>query len=168
MADAKPLEIWSVATFNVVIFGLVGVLTGHLSGRLTDILPALGTVPGVLVFGYLWVLVLIATRWALDEGGLDRLTQGELRNLLLRGALGGALVGMAFLVGIILVGGLIRLLTSGLELLSLGLISLFGAVISAIIGALVGVVFVLVDAAFYHAAAKLDPDSFGDGRYPER
>lgn len=157
MADADPLEVWTVATFNAVTFGLVGVLAGHLSGGLSGVLPGLGTLSGVLAFGYLWALVVAATRWTLAEGGLNRLARDGVKPFSLRGMLAGGFVGASFLVGIVLVNGLALMLTSGFELLSLGLIVLLGGVISAVVGALVGVVFAVVDTALYRVAVALGP-----------
>ena len=147
----RRLETWTVATFDVIAFGLVGVLAGHASGALGDVLPGLGTVPGILAFGYLWVLTLVATRWVLAEGGLSRTESRPLGRLLARGVAGAALVGAAFVGGIGLVGGLITL-RSGIEPLSVALLTLFGAVGGALGGAVVGLVLGLLDVGFARAA----------------
>jgi len=57
LGSDRGLETWTVATFDVVTVGLVGVLAGHTSGVLGDALADVGTVAGVLAFGYLWALV---------------------------------------------------------------------------------------------------------------
>ena len=147
------LEVWTVATFDVVAFGLVGVLAGHASGALNDILPIPGfeTVPGILVFGYLWSLVLVAMRWVLADGGLSRAEGRSLGRLLARGVAGAALVGAAFVGGLGLVGGLVGL-RSGIEPLSVALLTLFGVVGGALGGALVGLVFGLVDVGLARGA----------------
>lgn len=157
MADADALEIWTIATCNVVLFGVVGVLAGHLSGALADVLQGLGTLPGVLVFGYLWTLVVVATRWALADGGLARTDQGEMNRLLIRGAIAGALIGAGFLLGLVVGGGLISVASGSIELVSVALIGLIGSLVSAIVGAVVGVVFVLVDTVLYQAVPVLLP-----------
>ncbi len=156
MAEIR-LETWTVATFDVVALGLVGVLAGHASGGLGEALADVGTVAGVLVFGYLWVLTLVAMRWVLADGGLS---QGEeargrsLGRLLVRGVAGSALVGTAFVGGLGLVAGLLGL-RSGIDLLSVGLLTLFGVVGGAIGGALLGVVFGLVDVGLARGADAL-------------
>jgi hypothetical protein len=145
------LETAAVATFDVVAFGLVGVLAGHASGALRDLLPGFGTVPGVLVFGYLWALVLLAMRWVLDDGGLSRTEDRSPVRLLARGVAGATLVGSAFVGGLGLVGGLVGL-RSGIEPLSVALLTLFGVVGGALGGALVGFVFGLVDVGLARGA----------------
>lgn len=42
MAEGESLEIWTVATFTVVIFGLIGVRSGHLIGVLSDVMSGHG------------------------------------------------------------------------------------------------------------------------------
>lgn len=157
MADTEPLELWTVATGNVVLFGILGVLAGHLSGGLADLLGGVGTLPGILVFGYLWALVVVATRWALADGGLAQLEQGARTRLAIRGAIAGALIGAGFLLGLVVVGGLLSVAAGGLELVSVALIALFGGLVSAVVGAIIGVVFVLVDALLYLAVPRLLP-----------
>jgi hypothetical protein len=156
MAETDPLETWSVATFNVVVFGLAGVLAGHASGALADALPGLGTLPGLAAFGYLWALVAVATRWALAGGGLARLADGPWP-LLVRGATAGAGAGAAFVGGVALAGGAVSLATGGVPLGSLALLVVLGVAAGGVVGSVVGVAFVLVDAALYVASARLDP-----------
>lgn len=146
----RALETWTVATFDVVTLGLVGILAGHTSGVLGEALPDVGTVAGVLAFGYLWVLVLVAMRWVLAEGGLSREDGVSLGRLLARGVAGAALVGAAFVAGLGLVAGLVGLASGG-EVLTVVLVTLFGAVGGAIGGALVGFVFGLVDVGLARA-----------------
>ena len=153
MAEIR-LETWTVATFDVVALGLVGVLAGHASGGLGEALGDVGTVAGVLVFGYLWVLTLVAMRWVLADGGLSRGAGPSLGRLLARGVAGSALVGTAFVGGLGLVAGLLGL-RSGIDLLSVGLLTLFGVVGGAIGGALLGVVFGLVDVGLARGADAL-------------
>ena len=146
------LETWTVATFDVVAFGLVGVLAGHTSGALVDVLPDLGTVPGVLAFCYLWALVLLAMRWVLADGGLSRDEGRSLARLLARGVAGSAFAGAAFVGGLGLVGGPVGL-RSGIEPLSVVLLTLFGVVGGALGGAVVGLLFGLLDVGLARAAA---------------
>lgn len=145
------LETWTVATFDVVALGLVAVLIGHTGGVLDDALPDVGTAIGVLVFGYLWVLVLVAMRWVLADGGLTRENDRSLGGLLARGVAGAALVGAAFVVGLGLVASLVNL-TSGAPLVSVVFVTLFGAVGGAIGGAVLGLVFGLVDVGLARGA----------------
>lgn len=148
------LEAWAMATFDVVALGLVGVLAGHASGGLGDALGDVGTVAGVLVFGYLWILTLVAMGWVLADGGLSRGEGPSLGRLLARGAAGSALVGMAFVGGIGLVAGLLGL-GSGVSLLSVGLVTTFGGIGGALGGALLGLVFGVVDVGLARGADAL-------------
>ncbi|KAB1194312.1 hypothetical protein GJR96_13040 [Haloferax sp. MBLA0076] len=157
MVDAPRLEIWAVSTFNVVLLSLLGVLTGHLSGSLADVLRGFGTLEGVLVFGYLWVLTILATRWALSTGGLDRGQTGELRSLFVRGAIAGALIGAGFLVGTILAVAFVNLVSMAWTVrldgvLPFALITLLGGGIAALVGGLVGTVLVLVDVLLFRVS----------------
>ena len=151
LRNGLSLETWTVATVDVVALGLVAVLAGHVTGVLDDALPDVGTVVGILIFGYLWVLVVVAMRWVLADGGLTREEGRSLGRLLARGVAGAALVGMAFVAGIGLVIGLV---TVGPEagLVSAGVVTLFGAVAGAIGGSLLGFVFGLVDVGLARGA----------------
>jgi hypothetical protein len=156
-AAAESLETWSLATFNVVAFGLVGVLAAHLSGALADLLGGLGTLQGALVFGYLWTLVVLGTRWALAGGGLARADRGEATALLLRGTVAGSLVGTAFLLGLALGAGVVAVATRGVDPLSVVPIALLGGAVSAVVGGGVGFGFVLVDLGLYRVTGRLLP-----------
>jgi len=150
LGSDRGLETWTVATFDVVTVGLVGVLAGHTSGVLGDALADVGTVAGVLAFGYLWALVLVAMRWVLAGGGLSRDDGTSLGRLLARGVAGAAFVGAAFVAGLALVAGLVGL-ASGSEVLTVALVTLFGAIGGTVGGALVGFVFGLLDVGFARA-----------------
>ena len=157
MAESDPLEAWAVTTFNVVAFGLVGVVAGHAGGVLDDALPGFGTLPGLATVGYLWLLVAVATRWALAGGGLTRLDADGVWPLLARGTAAGAGVGAAFVGGAALAGGVVSLLAGGVPLGSLALVVLFAGVGGAVGGSVVGAAFVLVDVALYLASAPVRP-----------
>jgi hypothetical protein len=151
------LETWSVATFDVVAFSLVLVTAGHASGGLAGSLADVGTVPGVLLFGYLWLLVVAAVRWVLAEGGLGRSGDRRLRTLAGRGTAAGAATGAAFLDGVLVVAALPRVLSGSLDVLSFGLLLLIGTAISAVVGGLVGLLLGLVDLGLVRAADRLVP-----------
>lgn len=150
LGSDRALETWTVATFDVVTVGLVGVLAGHTSGVLGDALPDVGTIAGVLAFGYLWALVLVAMRWVLAEGGLCRDDGISLGQLLARGVAAAAFVGAAFVAGLGLAAGLVGL-ASGAEVLTVVLVTLFGAIGGTVGGALVGFVFGLLDVGLARA-----------------
>lgn len=157
MAEAETLEVWTVSTFNVVAFGLLGVVAGHLSGEMANLLRGLSTLEGVLVFGYLWVLASVATRWAFADGGLERVQAGELRSLVVRGFLAGGLIGGGFLVGVALAGALVNVVVGSWAVRLDGLLPFVFIVVvvggvAALVGGVVGVVFVLVDVVLYRVS----------------
>ncbi|WP_411968523.1 hypothetical protein [Haloferax sp. YSSS75] len=157
MASAETLEAWTVATFNVVALGLVGVVAGHVSGEMANLLRGLSTLEGVLVFGYLWVLALVATRWAFADGGLERVQTGELRSLVVRGFLAGGFIGGGFLVGGAIAGALVNVVSGAWAVRLEGLPSFVFIVsaaggIAVVVGGVVGVVFVFVDVVLYRVS----------------
>ena len=158
---ADAAEIWTVATFNLVAFALPFVLLSYASGGLSDVLPTVGTLSGLAGFAYLWLLIWLSTRWVFAKGGLARSTAGETGRLLVRGSLGGALVGMGFVVGPAAVVTVADLLYETPDVAALVLFLLFGAAGGAIVGLVVGLLFGVVDVALYRTSAALVP--VGDG-----
>lgn len=151
-------ETWIVAAFNLVAFGLPLLLLGHASGALSDALPSLGTLPGLLLFGYLWLLLLLATCWVFAEGGLARSDAGETGRLLLRGTVGGALVGMGFVAGVAVAIAVVNVLDGMVDAPAFVFLLLLGAAAGSVVGAVVGFLFGAVDVACYRASAALVPD----------
>lgn len=135
---ADPFEIWTVATFNVVTVGLVGLLVGYRAGVLTNSLPSFGSLPGVAIFGYLWLLTLGTTRWALAAGSLEQLYAEGVQTVLVRGAVAGGLTGMVFVGGISLIGGIVGVLRGGPTLAAVGLIVAIGAGVATVVGLVLG------------------------------
>ncbi|WP_313696157.1 hypothetical protein [Halorarum halobium] len=159
---ADPAEVWLVATFNLVAFALPLLILGHASGGLADVLPQFGTLPGLAGFGYLWLLLWLSTRWVFAEGGLVRSEAGETGRLLLRGTLGGALVGMGFVVGIALVIAAVNVVVDGMvDVAASAFLLLIGAAGGAIVGLAVGLLFGLVDVVCYRLSGALVPNPDG-------
>ena len=152
---ADDAEVWLVATFNLVAFSLPLVILGHASGALTDTLPELGTTYGLLLFGYLWLLVWLSSRWVFAGGGLERSRTGETGGLLVRGTVGGALVGMGFVAGIAVAIAAVNVLDGMVDVPAFVFLLLLGAAAGAIVGMVVGLLFGLVDVALYRASAAL-------------
>jgi hypothetical protein len=156
-APADPAEAWVVATFNLVAFALPLVLLSYASGGLSDVLPGVGTLPGLAGFGYLWLLVWLATRWTFAEGGLARSAAGETGRLLVRGAGGGALVGMGFVAGLAVVLAVVNLVSGMVDVTAFVLLLLVGAGAGGLVGVVVGLLFGVVDVALYRASGALLP-----------
>lgn len=154
---ARParLERWALATFAVVTFGLVLVLVGHLHDALAGPLSDLGTLPGVLLFGYLWALSVAGVRVALGDGGLRGLRAAGTVRLLGRGAAAGAVVGGGFVLALLLVVLGQALLSGQFPLAGLLLYGSIGTAIGALVGSVVGVVFAVVAAGFSAASDAL-------------
>ncbi|RDZ47172.1 hypothetical protein C5B91_05775 [Haloferax sp. Atlit-10N] len=150
---AGRFEAWVVSSFNLVVLSLVGLLAAHASGALEGELANFGTLPGVAAFAYLWLLTAAATRWALAGGGLADLQDGlrGLWRLVLRGFAAGALIGAAFLLGVLLVGAILN----GAPLLSLAFIALIGVAAASVVGGVIGGLSVVLDAGCYWAAGRL-------------
>lgn len=157
-ATADAAEVWLVATFNLVAFALPLVILGHASGALSDALPGFGTLPGLLGFGYLWLLVWLSTRWVFAEGGLERTSAGETGRLLVRGTAGGALVGAGFVAGLAVAIAVMNLLDGMVDVTAFVFLLLLGAAAGGVVGLVVGLLFGLVDVALYRASAALSPD----------
>jgi hypothetical protein len=147
---------WVLGTFNVVTLGLVLVVLGHRADAL-GALQGLGTLPGVLVFGYLWAVTVVVTDGLLVEDGRSRL-DGSLGSFSLHTAAAGALIGMTFLVGLVVGAGAVTLVTSGevvaVLLSALGVAPFLGiaAPIAGVVGALVGLLLGVLDLLLYRAA----------------
>lgn len=144
-----PLLVWSLATFETVTIVLVGVLLGHTTGSLSDLLAGLGTVSGLAAFGYLWLLSLVATRWVIVDQTATELASGELRTPLGRGLVGGAIVGSGLLLGAAAVLGVAGLLRGGTPqplsiLLILGIATAFSLIVGAVVGLSLSVVIVIL------------------------
>ncbi len=168
MADRRLL-VWALASFHAAGFTLGVVLPAYVSGGLSDVLPAFGTLPGFLGYGYLWGLSYLATRWALagdalaDEA-LEETLSGSVRSVLLRGIAAGGLVGMAALLGPLLLVSIPDLMTGSGDPTSFVLILAIGLGVSGVVGAAVGLVLAAVDLVAFRAAGALRPD--GDSGPP--
>ncbi|ELZ86093.1 hypothetical protein C453_09758 [Haloferax elongans ATCC BAA-1513] len=164
MADADRLETWTITTVNVTLLSLIGVFAAHTSGVLTNALSGFGTLPGVAVFTYLWVVVWLSTRWAVADGGLDRIAREDsgFRSLVLRGIAGGAASGVVFVFGILVTAFLASVSRGELELTSFALFGLFGGGVSGVVGGVIGGVSVVLDAAVYLVATHVGPKQDGE------
>ncbi|WP_336133905.1 hypothetical protein [Natronomonas amylolytica] len=65
--DDRQLEAWTVGTGTLVLLVVGAVLTGHVTGGLRAALDVVGTASAGFLFGYLWLLVIVAGRFALPS-----------------------------------------------------------------------------------------------------
>lgn len=66
----RPLERFAVGTATVAGTTVVVFLLGQFRLSLRTALLSVGTVPASMLFGYLWLLALVASEAALADGGL--------------------------------------------------------------------------------------------------
>lgn len=136
----RHLEAWIVGTAATVLVVVGAILASHLHGSLPVALPAVGTAAATLLFGYLWLLAVVAAG-AVISSTPD--TAGPTA-WLGRTAAGGAAVALIYLT-IVLVVGFVSPLPTPVDP---GFRSVFGAVAvgtaaGAVLGPIVGSVFVL-------------------------
>lgn len=150
---------WVLGTFNVVTLGVVLVVLGHRADAL-GALQELGTVPGVLVFGYLWGVTIVVTEGLLVEGGRSRVDRGFVVFSTYT-ASAGALIGMAFLVGLLVGVGAVTVVSTGevvaVLLSAVGVAPFLGiaAPIAGVVGSVVGFLLGVVDRVLYRVAGVL-------------
>lgn len=157
-SSTRPVSLvtWTLATFDTVLFVLLGVLTAHASGSLADLLAGLNTLVGVAVFCYLWALFVLAVQWVHSRVQLDSAGVGTLA---LHGTAAGSVAGVAFLLGLFTVVLVPALQGGGVRLQSVLLVLLIGAGVAAIVGGVVGLLASLLDIAVYGLAGYLLPDA---------
>lgn len=103
MADPdRLLEGWTVGTGTVVIVGLAVVLGSLGTDVLAAVLPELGTAPATILFGYVWLLALVAA-------GQGRIVAGSrgpraVASLAGNAALAGAMIALIYLTVVLIVG----------------------------------------------------------------
>jgi hypothetical protein len=155
-------DAWVVATFDLVALSLVVLLAAHTAGFLAGALSGFGTVPGLLVFGYLWTLVVGGVRWVLSAGGLDAFASKRRRTRLVRGVAGGAFVGGAFVFGTVLVGGGVAAVADPELAVAVLFVAGVGTPVAAVVGAVVGLVFTGVNLLLFRVSGWIVPSGGDD------
>lgn len=155
-AGPDPLVVWCLATFHAAFLVAVGVLALHRSGAAGDLLAGLGTLQGFALFLALWTVTWWTTRRWLAEATVDARAGttpsvgASLVPALKWGGLDG-LVFLLFLVAVLLVPNAVAAGTVS-AVYVLALLVLVGSLVAAVVGALVGGLFALVDLALLRAA----------------
>lgn len=146
---------WSLATFHASAFVLLIVFFLYSRDALGPALAGLNTLVGLALFLALWATTYLTTCRALE--GID-LLRDDHRGLFARRAFRwGAANGMAFLavLGLVLIASAVFATPS--VLLTALFIAPFALVASAVVGAVVGVIFSAIDLALLALArAALD------------
>ena len=161
-AWSRPtLEAFAVATFDLVTLSLVVLVLAHTSGGLAGSLRGVGTLPGVLVFGYLWALTVLGVGWVLGDEGMVRF-DGAFGSLAARSVAGGAAIAAGFVVGLALVAGGAALLGAIAPELVAFLLTV-GTAVGAVVGGVVGFLAGLLNRLCYRLAGLV----VGTGRASE-
>ena len=151
---ADRLATWCLATFNVALLTVVGVLAIHAFADLGPLLAGLDTVTGLALYVALWGLALWTNGRALADVVPGR-ERPPLRILLPRALAWGGVTGTCFLWTIVALvylpdaPGLNVVVREGPSLLVvLGIASAFAALVGALIGLVLGALdLVLLDVA---------------------
>ncbi|SFR40993.1 hypothetical protein SAMN04487947_1079 [Halogeometricum rufum] len=155
-------DAWVVATFDLVALSLLVLVAAHASGFLAGALSGFGTLPGLLVFGYLWTLVVVGVRWVLSAGGLDTFASRRRRARLVRGVAGGAFVGSAFVLGTVLVGGGVAAVADPELVATVLFVAGVGTAVAAVVGAVVGLVSTGVNLLLFRVSGWVVPSGGDD------
>ncbi|WP_226021980.1 hypothetical protein [Halomicrobium salinisoli] len=156
MADRRLL-VWTVASFHAAGLTLAFVALAHAGGALSDLLAGLGTLAGFAGYGYLWALSYLATRWVLDDETVAAATDGAVRSAVLRGTVGGSLVGLGALLGPLLLVVVPDLVAGSANPGSIALVALIGSGVALAVGAVVGLAFALLDLAALRIVGRITP-----------
>jgi hypothetical protein len=155
-------DAWVVATVDLVALSLVALVAVHASGALAGALSGIGTLAGLLVFGYLWALVGGGVRWVLSADGLAAFAARRRRSQLARGVAAGAFVGGAFVLGTALVGGGVAAVAEPELVATVLFVASVGTAVAAVVGAAVGLVSTVVNLLLFRASERLVRGDGGD------
>ena len=144
---------WSLATFHASAFVLLIVFLLYTRDALGPALAGLNTLLGLALFVALWATTYLTTCRALE--GLDLQNEDDRKLFALRAFRWGAANGLAFLavLGLVLVASAVFVTPSGL--VPVLFVAPFALVISAAVGALVGLVFSAIDLGLLALARAL-------------
>jgi len=163
MASPMKLVTWSLATFHATTFVLAIVLFVYSRDALGGALGGLNTFVGLGLFIALWVTTYLTTSRALD--GLDIIGSARARAGYARRAFRwGAVNGMSFLavLGVVAIGTAVSNTSPGQVgigiLVPALFIAPFALIISAAVGATVGLIFGTIDLGLF-ALAGLTQDT---------
>jgi len=153
----KAVQAWSLATFHTVSFVAAVVVGLHARGSLTAALGRLDTALGVAAFVGLWALTWTATRAGLRALELDEDDRGSI-SIVMRLTVAGGWNGIGIFGALVFVL-LFNLASRGTPALMFVPVLFLGVAIGVslafTIGALVGFVYGLVDAALLRGADVL-------------
>lgn len=137
---ARALEVWTVGTATAVTLVVSLVLVGHLDGRLARVLPELGTEVASILFGYLWLLAIVAA------GHVTIVEPGDPAVELGRTAAAGAVVALVYLTVLLIVAFVTPVPDSIVpDPTAVFWVVLGGTVAGGVVGATFGAIFLVCD-----------------------
>ena len=164
MGSATKLVTWALATFHATVFVLIIVVGAYSGGGLGTALGGLNTFVGLGLFVALWATTYATTSRALE--GLDLIGSARDRSGYARRAFRwGAVNGMSFLVilGIVAVATAVSNTRPGQVgtgiLVPALFIAPFALVVSAAVGAAVGLIFGTIDLGLFALAGLTGGDA---------
>lgn len=98
--DNRQLEAWTVGTGTLVLLVVGAILVGHVTGGLRTVLSEIGTASAGFLFGYLWLLVIVAGRFTLPS---QFRTAGPLKTIGHAAGVGGVLA-LVYLTVVLIIG----------------------------------------------------------------
>jgi uncharacterized membrane protein (DUF485 family) len=157
MASPTKLLTWALATFHATVFVLAILLFAYSRGGLGSALSGLNTFVGLGLFLALWATTYITTSRALQ--GLDPIGSARDREGYARRAFRwGAVNGMSFLLILGILAVVTALGSTRVDQMATGIllpalfIAPFALVVSAAVGAAVGLVFGTIDLGLFALA----------------
>jgi hypothetical protein len=164
MGSATKLVTWALATFHATVFVLIIVVGAYSGGGLGTALGGLNTFVGLGLFVALWATTYATTSRALE--GLDLIGSARDRSGYARRAFRwGAVNGMSFLAVLGVVAVVVAVLNTRPDQVALGilgpalLIVPFALVVSAAVGAAVGLIFGTIDLGLFALAGLTGGDA---------
>lgn len=146
--DGPGLRSVALPTFHVTVLVALGLTLLHVAGALGEALAGLETLVGVLLYGLLW-----GVTWWTNRRWLATTTGASTWPTLRSGLAWGAVTGVAFLVGLLVT----LAVATDVPWVTLAVLSFAGVVASAVVGAVVGGAFALLDTAIERVTAAVTP-----------
>jgi hypothetical protein len=155
--DVAPLRAWSVATFHTVSFIVVAVAFTHASDSLKEAIGRLDTKTGVAFFAAFWTLTTFVTRAGLRK--LAPIEAASTSSIVFQTTIAGGWNGVGVFALLVVVNVVSGFVSRGVAAMSFLPVQFFAAVIGSLlaftIGAVVGMVYGLIDAALIGCADLL-------------
>lgn len=135
----RALEIWLLGTSTLVLVAVGALLGTHLAGHLVWFLPEIGTAVATILFGYFWLLALVAA----GSGSIVDLER-DLRTTVVDATMVGVFLAVVYLT-VVLVVGFVAPVPAQLDPGSIPVVSVvLGGVVLGAVGGCAMAVFALV------------------------